>query len=131
MPERRADQQDERVHRKQVAREQSAAQDGEGDRIGRDDHRNGGKGLAGKAGFAGDRLDRKNSQRAGDRDPHIHVEEEVDEAVPETEEDARRREICGGVVAEELGVPEGEAGDVVMVGIPEDQGEDGEGERYG
>jgi len=38
-------------------------------------------------------------------------------------------EVGCGVVAEELGVAEGEASDVVVVGVPEREGKDREGER--
>ena len=47
----------------------------------------------------------------------------------EAEHDAVGVEVGGGVVAEELGVAEDEAGAVVVVGVPGDEGKDGEEER--
>ena len=46
--------------------------------------------------------------------------------MPETECDAIRIEVCGGVVAKELGVAEDEAGSVVVVRIPRDERKNGE-----
>ncbi len=45
--------------------------------------------------------------------------------MPETEGDAVGVEVRGGVVAEELGVAEDEAGLVIVVGVPGGQWEDG------
>ena len=45
--------------------------------------------------------------------------------MPEAEGDAVRVEVGGGVVAEELGVAEDEAGVVAVVGVPGDEREDG------
>jgi hypothetical protein len=128
MPLGGTDEQDERVHGEQVASEKRAAEDGERDGVGKEDDGDGDERMARKTGFAWERFDGQNGQGAGDGDPHIHVEEEVDEAMPEAEEDARGREVRGGVVAKKFGVAEGEAGDVVVVRVPEDEGEDGEGE---
>ena len=44
----------------------------------------------------------------------------------EAERDAVRVEVGGGVVAEELGVAEDEAGAVMVVGVPGEERKDGE-----
>ena len=54
---------------------------------------------------------------------------EVEETVPKTEQDAIRFEVGGGVVAEILGVAEDIAGAGVVIGVPGDEGEDGDEER--
>ena len=48
--------------------------------------------------------------------------------MPETEADAVGTEVCGGVVAEELGVTEDEAGASVVIGVPDDERQDGDDE---
>ena len=57
---------------------------------------------------------------ADDRDEHVHVRRQMEEAMPETEGDAVGVEVGGGVVAEEFGVAEDEAGVVAVVGVPGD-----------
>ncbi len=54
--------------------------------------------------------DEQGGDGADDRDEHVHVRREVEEAMPEAEGDAVGVEVGGGVVAEELGVAEDEAG---------------------
>ena len=46
-------------------------------------------------------------------------------AMPQAETDAVGVEVGGGVVAEEFGVTEDEAGSVAVVGVPGYQGKDG------
>ena len=51
--------------------------------------------------------------------------------MPEAEEDAVGVEVGGGVVAEVLGVAEDVAGAGVVVGVPDDEGDDGDDEGDG
>ena len=64
-------------------------------------------------------------------DEHVHVRREVEEAMPEAEEDAVGAEVGGGVVAEVLGVAEDVAGAGVVVGVPDDERQDGDDEGDG
>ncbi len=56
---------------------------------------------------------------------------EVEETMPEAEEDSVGAEVGGGVVAEEFGVAEDEAGAGVVEGVPGYEGKDGDEERDG
>jgi hypothetical protein len=130
LPDRDADQQDQGIERQEVAREQRAAQHGEGQGVAQDDdaegredrlaERTGGSLGAARHGEHGDRADHRNVE--------VHVQGEVYDAMPEAEQDARGGEVGGGVVAEELGIAEEEAGCVKMVGVPERERDDGEEE---
>ena len=74
MPDCHAEQEGEGIHRKQVAGEQCAAEDGEGDPVGEEDDSDSfelrlwdGWRCAGRDGNEEDR------HRADDRDEHVHV----------------------------------------------------------
>ena len=133
-PEGDADEQDERVQREEVAGEQGAAEDRKGEGVAEDDDEEGGEDGASE-GFGAGAGRQAGSEEGGEgadrRDPEIHVDGEVDEAVVEAEEDAKRGEVGGGVVAEELGIAEDEAGLVAVVGVPGNErqkwGEEGDG----
>lgn len=60
-----------------------------------------------------------------DGEPDIALPEEVDEAVAEGLEDVGGGEVGGGVVTKVLGVAEGKAGGVVVVGEPGDERKNG------
>ena len=83
----------------------------------------------GLRGLVGGDGDEHRSDRADDRDEHVHVGRQMEEAMPETEGDAVGVEVCGGVVAEELGIAEDEAGLVIVIGVPRCQWEDRSEER--
>ena len=126
MPGRDAEEEDERIHRQQVAGEQRAAEDGEGDPVGEEDDGDGfelrlGRCVGGERGCDGDEED---GDGADDRHEHVHVRRQVQEAMPEAEGDAVGVEVGGGVVAEELGVAEDEAGAVIVIGVPGGERED-------
>ena len=74
----------------------------------------------------GDGRHEASGRGAGTGHEHVHVQGEVQQAVVEAEHDAVRVEVGGGVVAEEFGIAEDEAGAMVVIGIP-----GGEGQRRG
>ncbi len=128
-----AEEQDERVHREEIAGEERSAEDGEGDPVGEEDDGDGLERaalgwLAGVSGGTG--MKRTAMVQTTGTNMFMWVVE-MEEAMPETEDDAVGVEVGGGVVAEELGVAEDEAGVVVVVGVPGGEREDGceEGER--
>src|SRR6185437_3512952 len=73
--------------------------------------------------------DQEDSYRGDDRDEHVHVRRQMQEAVPQAEGDAVEAEVRGGVVAQELGVAEDESGAMVVVGVPGHERRDGEEHR--
>ena len=125
MPGGGAEEEDERIHREQVACQKRAAEDGEGNPVGDEDDRDGFELRLCDGWWRGGRdLNEEDRYRADDRDEHVHVGGQMEETMPETESDAVGVEICGGVVAKELGVAEDEAGLVIVIGVPRYQGED-------
>ena len=123
-----ADEQDQRIHRQEITGEERAAEDGERNPVREKDDADGFECwtrdwealIGGRDGDEGRR------EHAHDGDKHVHVGEEMEEAMPEAEEDAIGVEICGGVVAEELWIAEDEACAVIVVRIPSTERKDRE-----
>ena len=119
MPDGYADEEDERIHREQIAGEQGASEDREGDPVGDEDDCNGFELHFGKRRRrGGSDGDEENGNGTDDGHEHVHVRRQVEETMPETEGDAVDAQVCCGVVAEELGIAEDEASVVVVIPVP-------------
>ena len=125
---RHGHEQHQRIHGQQVTREQCAAQHAEEKSLDRKQEKNAPKheridrGANVACGVAAG-IEQQRGRGHEHRHKEIHVRGEVQDAMPEGGEDAQRRERRLGVMAQELGIAEEEAGFGVVVGVPRGQWE--------